>query len=261
MKVKVPKKYDSFFPLTGILRCPQCGAGMVISRAPSKGKRVEYYSCGAWKNKGTSVCHSNSIRADKANTEVINRLSTFLSSPRMVKEVVKKLNQDREKQVKPSMKELQSIEKELNAITNKKQKVFDLFEEDMIDREEFIERKEYLNNQVRVLEDRREQLQISLNEAQGDGISYEMVQGILSQFNDLLNKCKDNAEKKILLQMIIEKVTIDRTRNIESIQLHLNDNLVYFLKASEEGVSKTGTPSIFVQKIKGYREVEVSIEI
>lgn len=88
-----------------------------------------------------------------------------------------------------------------------------------------------------------------------------MVQGILSQFNDLLNKCKDNAEKKILLQMIIEKVTIDRTRNIESIQLHLNDNLVYFLKASEECVSKTGTPSIFVQKIKGYREVEVSIEI
>ncbi len=95
---------------------------MVISRAPSKGKRVEYYSCGAWKNKGTSVCHSNSIRADKANTEVINRLSTFLSSPRMVKEVVKKLNQDREKQVKPSMKELQSIEKELNAITNMKHK-------------------------------------------------------------------------------------------------------------------------------------------
>lgn len=27
----------------------------------SYGKKIEYYSCGAWKNKGNSVCDSNSI--------------------------------------------------------------------------------------------------------------------------------------------------------------------------------------------------------
>ena len=29
---KPSRIYDGFYPLTGILKCPKCGAGMVISR-------------------------------------------------------------------------------------------------------------------------------------------------------------------------------------------------------------------------------------
>lgn len=257
MNTKAPKKYDSWFPLTGILKCPVCGAGMVITRAPSKGGKIEYYSCGAWKNKGTSVCNSNSIRVNEANEEVLKRLTSFVSNPKMIKEVVKVLNQSRSNQVKPSQKELQAIEKELIVLGNKKQKIFGLFEEEMITREEFVERKEYLNQQTKELEERKQQLQITLNEAQGDEISYEAVQAILSQFSEVIKTCKDNAEKKILLQLIIEKITIDRTRSINSIQLHLNDNLVRFLKASQEGISKSDIPSIFVQRMKVYNEVDI----
>lgn len=71
-KGKPSRIYDGEYPLTGILRCPKCGAGMVISRTTNKladgtKKRIAYYCCGAWKNKGTSVCNSNTIRVDKAN--------------------------------------------------------------------------------------------------------------------------------------------------------------------------------------------------
>ncbi len=258
---KAPKKYDSWFPLTGILKCQVCGAGMVITRAPSKGGKIEYYSCGAWKNKGTSVCNSNSIRVDKANAEVLKRLTTFISNPKMIKEVVKVLNQSRSNQVKPSQKEIQTIEKELLMISNKKQKIFELFEEELITRDEFVERKEHLNHQTKDLEERKLELQVTLNEAQGDEISYEAVQAILNQFSEVIIKCKDNAEKKILLQLIIEKVTIDQTRSIDSIQLHLNDNLIRFLKASQEGISKADMPSIFVRTMKGYREVDIALTI
>lgn len=257
MNTKAPKKYDSWFPLTGILKCPVCGAGMVIARAPSKGGKIEYYSCGAWKNKGTSVCNSNSIRVDKANAEVLKRLTTFVSNPKMIKEVVKVLNHCRSNQVKPSQKEIQTIEKELLTVSNKKQKIFELFEEGMITRDEFVERKEHLNYQTKDLEERKQELQVTLNGSQGDEISYEAVQAILSQFSEVIKKCKDNAEKKILLQLIIEKITIDRTRSIDSIQLHLNDNLIRFLKASQGGISKTDMPSIFMRRMKGYREVDI----
>lgn len=257
MNTKAPKKYDSWFPLTGILKCPVCGAGMVITRAPSKGGKIEYYSCGAWKNKGTSVCNSNSIRVDKANAEVLKRLTTFVSNPKMIKEVVKVLNQSRSNRVKPSQKEIETIEKEMLTISNKKQKIFELFEEGMITRDEFVERKEQLNQQSKDLEERKQELQVTLSESQGDEISYEAVQAILSQFSQVISKCKDNVEKKILLQLIIERITIDRTRSIDSIQLHLNDNLIRFLKASQGGISKTDMPSIFVRRMKGYREVDI----
>lgn len=233
------------------------GFFIAVEKGFCKGGKIEYYSCGAWKNKGTSVCNSNSIRVDKANSEVLKRLTTFVSNPKMIKEVVKVLNQSRSNQVKPSHKEIQTIEKGLLTISNKKQKIFELFEEGMITRDEFVERKEHLNHQTKGLEERKQELQVTLNEAQGDEISYEAVQAILSQFSEVISKCKDNVEKKILLQLIIEKVTIDRTRSIDSIHLHLNDNLIRFLKASQEGISKADMPSIFVRRMKGYREVDI----
>lgn len=64
---KPSRLYDGEYFLTGILHCPQCGAGMVISRTTNTlkdgtKKRITYYACGNWKNKGTAVCHSNMIR-------------------------------------------------------------------------------------------------------------------------------------------------------------------------------------------------------
>lgn len=46
---------------------------------------------------------------------------------------------------------IQTIENELLTISNKKQKIFELFEEGMITRDEFVERKEHLNHQKKTL--------------------------------------------------------------------------------------------------------------
>ncbi|WP_270603223.1 recombinase family protein, partial [Clostridium perfringens] len=50
-KGKPARIYDGEYPLTGILRCPVCGAGMVIMRTTNKlkdgtKKRITYYACG-----------------------------------------------------------------------------------------------------------------------------------------------------------------------------------------------------------------------
>ena len=56
--------YDGEYPLTGILKCPQCGAGMVISRTTNRNKdgskqKLTYYACGNWKNNFMfSVCNN-----------------------------------------------------------------------------------------------------------------------------------------------------------------------------------------------------------
>jgi len=67
-KGKPSRIYDGEFPLTGILKCPVCGAGMVIMRNGKKrkdGTKATYYACGAWNNKGTAVCNSNAINVEK----------------------------------------------------------------------------------------------------------------------------------------------------------------------------------------------------
>lgn len=86
------------FPLTGILRCPVCGSGMVLGRTTNRNKDgskrvLEYYVCGAWKNKGTAVCHSNGVRTDFADEYVLKKLASLASNEALIKQIVEKINQ------------------------------------------------------------------------------------------------------------------------------------------------------------------------
>lgn len=125
--------YDGEFALTGILKCPQRGAGMVIMRNSRKRKdgtkrRLEYYWCGNWKNKGTAVCHSNAIRVDKANDYIFGKLSELLGNDKLVRDIVKNINTNRKNKVDPSKDELQKLTKELDQISVKEDKLFEAFE-------------------------------------------------------------------------------------------------------------------------------------
>ena len=50
-----------------------------------------------------------------------------------------------------------------------------------------------------------------------DGSHYCVEHYDLKLFKEYPNQYKDNAEKKALLLLIIDKVTIDRTRSVDSI--------------------------------------------
>ena len=65
-------------------------------------KRIQYYACGNWKNKGTAVCNSNSIRVDKANEYVFTKISELLSNEKMVKSIVNNINRERHKKINPA---------------------------------------------------------------------------------------------------------------------------------------------------------------
>ncbi|SEG23186.1 recombinase family protein [Paenibacillus sp. UNC499MF] len=86
--------FDGEFLLSGLIRCPKCGAAMVASRTRSKTKAGEivnrlYYSCGAFRSKGSSVCSANSIRKQEAEEEVMNRLVRVLSKDLILKAMTK----------------------------------------------------------------------------------------------------------------------------------------------------------------------------
>ncbi len=77
--------------LTGLMRCPQCGATMVASRTKNrlKGGQVNvrrYYVCGAFRSKGASVCKSNGVNADKVETHVLNKLREVVLKPKVLKD-------------------------------------------------------------------------------------------------------------------------------------------------------------------------------
>ncbi len=262
---KPSRIYDGFYPLTGILRCPKCGAGMVISRttntlADGTKKRIVYYCCGAWKNKGTSVCNSNTIRVEKANEYVFNKLSSVLSNDDMIRAITDNINKERVKRVSPSKNELERIDKELETIDKKKRKIFEAYEDDIITREEFLSRKDELNKRAKVLQESKEPLLVALADDVSEEISYEFIKSVLDNFSKLLNSKESREQKKKLLHMIISKITINELREVDSINLIINDKLVDYI-SKEEGVSIKDAPSSFMLRNIGMNVLNLDIAI
>lgn len=264
-KGKPSRIYDGEYPLTGILRCPKCGAGMVISRTTNKladgtKKRIAYYCCGAWKNKGTNVCNSNTIRVDKANEYVFSKLSELLSNKKMVKSIVKNVNKERHNKINPAKKELERIDRELEKIDRKKTKLFEGYEEDLISKDEFKERKEELNKMAQMLQEQKEPLLVTLSDDVSEEIPYEFIKSILENFSKVLTESATREQQKKLLHMIISEITINEAREIDSIKLKINDSLVDYI-SKEEGVSIEGTPSSFMLRNIGINTLNLDIAI
>ncbi|WP_297426085.1 recombinase family protein [Clostridium sp.] len=253
-KGKPSRIYDGEFPLTGILRCPVCGAGMVISRSSKARKdgtkhRIEYYCCGAWKNKGTTVCHSNSINVDKANEYVFGKLSELLNNDKLIKDIVANINTTRKAMIDPSKDELEKILKELEKEQAKKDKLFEGFEEGMISKKDFSERIKKITAREEMLQQEVNNLKSNILDDGVQEVSYELVREILSSFSKMLSELPSREQQKRLLHMLISKITINKTRDIESIELNINDNLIMYLSnGGEPSPDGGGSPSYFTSR-------------
>lgn len=264
-KGKPSRIYDGEYPLTGILRCPKCGAGMVISRttntlADGSKKRIAYYCCGNWKNKGTSVCNSNTIRVDKANEYVFKKIEELVSNEAMIKAVVKNINKERKDKVKPAKRLLGDIDKELEKLDKRKRKIFEAYEDDILTKEEFQTRKDELNEKIRILEEEKKPLLNTISEEVSEEIPYEFIKDILMNFSKILNSSVSREQQKKLLHMIISEITMNESREIESIKLNINDKLVEYL-VKEGGVPIKGIPSSFMLINVGLKVLNLDVVI
>ncbi|MDM0488985.1 recombinase family protein [Clostridium perfringens] len=264
-KGKPSRIYDGEYPLTGILRCPKCGAGMVISRttntlADGTKKRIAYYCCGNWKSKGTSVCNSNTIRVDKANEYVFKKIEELVSNEAMIKAVVKNINKERKDKVKPAKRLLCDIDKELEKLDKRKRKIFEAYEDDILTKEEFQTRKNELNEKIRILEEEKKPLLNTISEEVSEEIPYEFIKDILMNFSKILNSSVSREQQKKLLHMIISEITMNESREIESIKLNINDKLVEYL-VKEGGVPIKGIPSSFMLINVGLKVLNLDVVI
>jgi site-specific DNA recombinase len=65
----------------------------------------------------------------------------------------------------------------------------------------------------------------------------------------MLSSYTSREQQKKLLHMLISKITISKTREIESIELNINDNLIMYLNnGGEPSPDGGGSPSYFVSR-------------
>jgi len=58
----------------------------------------------------------------------------------------------------------------------------------------------------------------------------------MMEFNDILNGA-DKGDKKVLLQMMIDKITIEDRKGVSTVKIHFNSNLIEEFLSDEEDSS------------------------
>ncbi|ATI62539.1 recombinase family protein [Bacillus cereus] len=242
--------HDGEFPLTGIMRCPACGAGMVISRTTNTlkdgTKRVlEYYVCGAWKNKGTLVCRSNGVRTEYADAFTLDKLQRLMRSDKLIKELVKSVNSRNGKIFMPLQKEFDMYAKQMNEAEQKLLKTFDAYTDELISKAMYVEKAKRLEGQIQELKELMEPLRKQMQGNTVKVISYEVIKEVLLNFSKAFQNALTREQRKRLLHLLIHKITINEDRKIESIQLKLNNEVLKELKIGVDDSSSDESSTSF----------------
>ena len=228
------KVYDCEFPLTGILKCPVCGAGMTINRSTAKRKdgtrRInEYYSCGNWKNKGTAVCNSNSIRVEVADEYVLNKIMELINDESILRKVIDNINNNKSTKLKPILEQLEQINKDIEKLIDKKSKNIELFEDGILDKSELSTRVKSINDDIEKLKYREQELTQDLQLAEGDPIPFEIVNEVMKKFKEVFFEMSTSQQRKQLIHLLVSKITINKKREIDSIEIQINDDVITYL--------------------------------
>lgn len=232
------KIYDSEFPLTGILKCPVCGAGMTISRSTSKRKDgtkkvLEYYSCGNWKNKGTAVCRSNSIRVEVADEYVINKIMTVINNKSILKKVIDNINKNKSSKLKPTIDELERITNEISRLNSKKNKNIELFEDGILDKDELSTRVKSINDDIDKLKYREQELRQEVQLSEGEPIPFEIVKDIMDKFKEVFQNMSTSQQRKQLIHLLVSQITMNEKREVDSIEIQINYDVITYLMKDE----------------------------
>lgn len=241
--------HSGSYLLTGIMKCPQCGAGMVLSRTTNKRtngeKRVlEYYACGQWKNKGSSVCSSNGVRVDKANPYVINRIRKLLSDPSLLKGLIEAVNKNAKQEIQPLQKRHAHLVRRLESVERKREKTFSLYEDGMIKKIEVQKRLEASDVDIESLKNELFQIERQLRDQSRLKVDVDVVENVLNNFMELYDKALTVEQQKRLVRILVEEITIDATREIETIQIKINEDVIRFF-SNKGGDDPDGSPPPF----------------
>ncbi|WP_034856431.1 hypothetical protein [Clostridium intestinale] len=125
-----------------------------------------------------------------------------------------------------------------------------MYEDGTIDKQTLAQRMESITAEIDVQSKRRIRIQKELENNDSVNIPYEMVKDTLSNFNELLEITAPE-DKKTLLQLIINKITIKNKKDIDSIELHFDEKVQkYFINNKERESSDDGGSSFSVFTIR-----------
>lgn len=214
------------FLLNSILKCPECGSGMVGSNRTfyrKSGKvKVSYYTCGANHNKGRKACSANSMKADKVEEIVLQQVAEYLKKDELASMLYDYIEVNT-LDISELPGKVKALENDLEVLKDKSKKVKDMYVDGFISRDEMNAKlSTYSTSEIEIklkIEDLREQM--ALEEQPEIDITIEEIKDILGNLYEVFANSSDRLLLKKFLRVMIDSIqvknrlTADMTVNLK----------------------------------------------
>lgn len=225
----VKKVVKRSYPLTGILKCPSCGSGMIAHHIRKRNKNgnsrlYHYYVCSLYTNKGRTVCKPNSIPAEKVEEVVWRQVGHFLSNPVLVQDIVEHANSKQRERIIPLQLELERMEKDLEQLQQRRQKYLVLFEQDGMEQRDLVERLRELKDQIQALMQKKQGIIEEIETQERELVPLPTIMAALNQWKKVLRVASPE-QKNSLLRVLVDQITINAQRELESVTVDFGEAL------------------------------------
>lgn len=230
--------------LSGILKCPVCGASMVSHKIKKRNKSGyhRYYICSRYANKGIDVCGTNLIKAEEAEKLIISKIKGFIGQDDTIcklKEYINLENRDTY-----SLEEnLKRLCKEISKLENKHDKYYEyLVDEEklkVLSEEKLFSMIEQTRKEIEILTKEKEQLLLEINVYKQNELDLDKVMIILKNFDILFNKANDEERIK-LINVLVKEIKVNQSKDInkrviKEIVLHIGE-LILFMENTKDNL-------------------------
>lgn len=65
--------------------------------------------------------------------------------------------------------------------------------------------------------------------AEGESVPFGLVSQVMKKFRQVFKESSTRQQRKQLLNLIVSKVTIDKSREIDAIELQINEDVIRYL--------------------------------
>jgi len=224
------------FILSGLLRCPKCGAGTVMSKSKKRdgsGYHL-YYMCQNYHAKGKTVCSSNLVRKELIEEQVLEFIRTMLSSEEIVDGIMDRLTLEDTQSTAQLEKDLNIQRLSLKKLLDRQKKQDDDYYAGRIRAERYDRLAETLEAQISETKQNILYIEREIEKIQSTVIiNKEIIIEALTNFDNLFEEAT-NEEKRALLRALIKEIHVESDR--KSIK-----NIVFWF-TEDDGIANNDLP-------------------
>ncbi|MNW48879.1 DNA-invertase hin [compost metagenome] len=238
-----PSNYKGQFLLSGILRCPQCGAGTVMTKRKMRngdGHHL-YYMCQAYHSKGLTACRTNLVDKHLIEDQVLKVIQGVLNNQVLVEQILNKSKNESNHDTGQLNLQLSVQVKELDRLNNRKADTNQSFIVGDIEATAYNEITKALVQKIEDTERVIHNLNVEIEKKSSKyNITEAMIIDALQNFETAFEHA-ENEEKKQLIKALIKKIEVEPDRKrLKNITFWFSEDDALPLNDERRTVSQVG---------------------